>query len=310
MDGLSGGSGSRSRALRIITPGLLTTVQDEGRWGWQASGVPVAGPMDPASHRMANALVGNDRRAATLEVTLLGPEIEFEDERLVAVVGAEFELSVDRRPAPSNAAFIVMPGSRLLFGDAPRRRKSLCGRLGRRRRAADSWQPRHESRVSHGRLERPCVETRRSIAARRCERPVVAPVELSRAALRAARQSRRRFACCRVRRQIISRQTRSTAAVGAVRDRPGLRSHGVSPVRAGADARARRRHHLRRDAARCAASARLGAADSADGRPPDNGWISENRHRHLGGYRRWRPARASRPRRVRGLQRRARRWRP
>lgn len=100
----------------VIKPGMLTTVQDSGRWGFQSCGVPVAGPMDPVSHRLANALVGNDRDAATLEVTLLGPELEFDDERLVAVAGAEFALTVDGRATPSNAPFIVAAGSHLRFG--------------------------------------------------------------------------------------------------------------------------------------------------------------------------------------------------
>ena len=100
----------------IIKPGMLTTIQDTGRWGFQSRGVPVAGPMDPVSHRLANALVGNDRDAASLEVTLLGPELEFEDERLVAVAGADFELSLDGRQVPSHAPFIVAVGSRLRFG--------------------------------------------------------------------------------------------------------------------------------------------------------------------------------------------------
>jgi antagonist of KipI len=99
----------------VIKPGMLTTVQDLGRWGFQAQGVPVAGPMDPWSHRLANALVGNDREAATLEITLLGPELEFEDERLAAVSGAEFEVVVDGRSAPWNAPFLVPAGSRMRF---------------------------------------------------------------------------------------------------------------------------------------------------------------------------------------------------
>jgi biotin-dependent carboxylase-like uncharacterized protein len=103
-------------SLRVIKPGMLTTIQDAGRWGFQARGVPVAGPMDPVSHRLANALVGNDARAATLEVTLMGPELEFEDERLVSVAGADFELFLEGRPAPSHAPFIVSAGSRLRFG--------------------------------------------------------------------------------------------------------------------------------------------------------------------------------------------------
>lgn len=107
-------------ALLVIKPGLLTTVQDRGRWGWQGSGVPVAGPMDPYSHRLANALVGNDGDAATLEVTLVGPELEFEDERVVAVAGAEFELMLDGRTTPCCAPFMVASGSRLRFGQRRR----------------------------------------------------------------------------------------------------------------------------------------------------------------------------------------------
>lgn len=103
-------------AIVVVKAGMLTTVQDAGRWGYQSRGVPVAGPMDPVSHRLANALVGNGRDAALLEVTLLGPELEFEDERLVAVAGADFELSLDGRQVPSHAPFTVAAGSHLRFG--------------------------------------------------------------------------------------------------------------------------------------------------------------------------------------------------
>lgn len=103
-------------AVSVIKPGMLTTIQDAGRWGLQSRGVSVAGPMDPVAHRLANALVGNRRGAALLEVTLLGPELEFEDERLVAVAGADFELMLDGRPVPSHAPFTVSAGSHLAFG--------------------------------------------------------------------------------------------------------------------------------------------------------------------------------------------------
>jgi antagonist of KipI len=99
---------------------MLTTIQDAGRWGFQAQGVPVAGPMDPVSHRVANALVGNVREAAALEITLVGPELEFADERLVAVTGAEFELTLDGRAVPYSAPFIVSAGSHLRFGERRR----------------------------------------------------------------------------------------------------------------------------------------------------------------------------------------------
>ncbi|MGE0705798.1 MAG: biotin-dependent carboxyltransferase family protein, partial [Vicinamibacterales bacterium] len=105
-----------SGTLSVIRPGLLTTVQDGGRWGWQSSGVPVSGAMDPVSHRLANALVGNPPGSATLEVTLLGPELEFHDDRLVAVCGAEFEISVNGNGMPPQSAFPVGRGSRCRFG--------------------------------------------------------------------------------------------------------------------------------------------------------------------------------------------------
>src|ERR1700680_2454017 len=103
-------------SLRVITPGMLTTIQDRGRWGWQSRGVPVAGPMDPYSHRLANVLVGNESDAAALEVTLVGPELEFDDERIAAVTGADFDVTVDGRSTPVNTSFAVPAASVLRFG--------------------------------------------------------------------------------------------------------------------------------------------------------------------------------------------------
>jgi antagonist of KipI len=72
--------------------------------------------MDVWSHRLANALVGNPPEAATLEVTLTGPEMECDVECVMAVTGAEFEVKVDNRPVPMNVALEVPPGSRVVFG--------------------------------------------------------------------------------------------------------------------------------------------------------------------------------------------------
>lgn len=107
-------------ALHVVKPGLLTTVQDLGRWGRQAIGVPVAGPMDPFSHRLANALVSNEPGAATLEITLIGPEVVFEDERVSAVTGAAFDLSLDGQPVQGSRAFLARRGARLTFGQRRR----------------------------------------------------------------------------------------------------------------------------------------------------------------------------------------------
>lgn len=106
--------------MHVITPGLLTTVQDRGRWGWQSVGVSVSGAMDPRALRLSNAMVGNGADAAALEVTLEGPEVEFEDERRVAVCGAEFSLSIGGRVLPPAEPFAVHAGERLRFGSRGR----------------------------------------------------------------------------------------------------------------------------------------------------------------------------------------------
>lgn len=103
-------------SLSIVVPGLHTTVQDLGRWGHQSSGVPVSGAMDLFSHRLANALVGNNRNAATLEITLSGPEVEFEDERTVAIAGAVFAAELDGQSVRHEAPFRVRRHSRLRMG--------------------------------------------------------------------------------------------------------------------------------------------------------------------------------------------------
>ena len=79
----------------VIRPGLLTTVQDLGRWGYQDRGVPVAGPMDVMAHRLANAAVGNADAAAGLEATVIGPELRFDQDAVFAIAGADLGASLD-----------------------------------------------------------------------------------------------------------------------------------------------------------------------------------------------------------------------
>jgi antagonist of KipI len=102
--------------LLVVRPGLMTTVQDLGRFGYQTSGVSVAGPMDAFSHRLANQLVGNDPDAATLEVTLIGPEIVVEADTTIAIAGAQFDVIYDGRLLPIGASMAVSRGRQLRFG--------------------------------------------------------------------------------------------------------------------------------------------------------------------------------------------------
>ena len=105
-------------SLRIIRPGLLTTVQDLGRFGYQQDGIIVSGAMDATALRVANLLVGNAENAAGLEITLLGPTIRFEAEHLMALTGAHLSPALDGRPVGPNRAVWVAAGAELAFGPA------------------------------------------------------------------------------------------------------------------------------------------------------------------------------------------------
>ena len=101
----------------VLQPGLLTTIQDSGRRGYQHLGVPVAGPLDEVSHRIANRLVGNDESAAALEATILGPALRVERDAVVAVAGADLSATVDGAALPPGTARACRSGSEVRFGD-------------------------------------------------------------------------------------------------------------------------------------------------------------------------------------------------
>jgi antagonist of KipI len=105
-------------SLRILRPGLLTTVQDLGRPGYQHLGVVVSGAMDALALRVANLLVGNAEGAAGLEITLLGPTIRFESEHLITLTGADLSPTLDGQPMPPHRPVAVRAGTVLAFGAA------------------------------------------------------------------------------------------------------------------------------------------------------------------------------------------------
>jgi biotin-dependent carboxylase-like uncharacterized protein len=99
----------------VHTAGLLTTVQDRGRYGYQRFGMPVAGAMDVFSLELANLLVGNDPGDACLEATISGPELEFIGATWVAITGADMAPHLNGRGILMNTAVDVRPGDRLGF---------------------------------------------------------------------------------------------------------------------------------------------------------------------------------------------------
>jgi biotin-dependent carboxylase-like uncharacterized protein len=103
-------------AVKVVKAGLSTTVQDLGRPGYYHLGIPVSGAMDRYALSAANLLVGNDVGDAALEAVFAGPELQFEDRRIVAVTGAELPPKVNGDLRPTWTSFVVEPGQTLSFG--------------------------------------------------------------------------------------------------------------------------------------------------------------------------------------------------
>lgn len=104
--------------IRVTNPGLFTTVQDEGRLGYQQFGVSPSGPMDARSFHIANILVGNKRGEGALEATFSGPTLEFTEDEVIAIVGADMQPEVNGKKVPRNAAIAVKAGDVLTMGFA------------------------------------------------------------------------------------------------------------------------------------------------------------------------------------------------
>jgi biotin-dependent carboxylase-like uncharacterized protein len=102
-------------AIKIISPGLATTVQDLGRPGYYHLGIPLSGGMDRFALQAANLLVGNDPGAAVLEAVFMGPQIVFDSDRIVAVAGAELPPKVDGDLRETWSSFLVKKGQTLSF---------------------------------------------------------------------------------------------------------------------------------------------------------------------------------------------------
>lgn len=93
----------QSAVLEVIKPGVLTTVQDLGRTGWQHLGIPAGGAMDRRSARVANLLLGNAEDDPLLEAALVGPELRFLRDTWIAVTGAHVEGVEGWRPVKVKA---------------------------------------------------------------------------------------------------------------------------------------------------------------------------------------------------------------
>ncbi len=102
--------------LTFQKAGMLTTVQDKGRFGYQAYGVPVGGAMDQLAAQTANQLVGNAEAMPVLEITLLGPTIHFNQAIQIAITGADLSPTLNRTPISSYQSITIKADDILSFG--------------------------------------------------------------------------------------------------------------------------------------------------------------------------------------------------
>lgn len=104
--------------IRILKAGMLTTVQDLGRTGYQSQGFSVSGVMDVRSFKIANLLLDNPENEAVLEFTLMGPTLEFTSETIIAITGGDFKPQVNGKPIKMYTAVYMHRGDILTFGGA------------------------------------------------------------------------------------------------------------------------------------------------------------------------------------------------
>lgn len=103
-------------SIKVLSPGLLTSIQDLGRYGYQKYGVIVSGGMDTYALRLANLLVGNEEGEATLEMTLMGPSLLLEADLLLAITGGDLSPTINGESVPQGRPVLVRKGSVLKFG--------------------------------------------------------------------------------------------------------------------------------------------------------------------------------------------------
>ena len=101
--------------IKVRQPGLLTTVQDTGRFGKYDIGMPPSGAMDVFSYQVGNYLVGNEEGAAGLEITYWGPELEFTEDAVIAITGAEMPPKINDEAAATWETLKVEAGDVLSF---------------------------------------------------------------------------------------------------------------------------------------------------------------------------------------------------
>ncbi len=113
--------------IKVIKEGLFSTIQDSGRFGYKNIGIPVSGAMDQASAKLANLLLGNDERSAVLEMTLLGPTLEFMNDTYISITGADMNPVLNKQKILLNKTLLIKKGDILCLSHSTNGMRSYLG---------------------------------------------------------------------------------------------------------------------------------------------------------------------------------------
>jgi biotin-dependent carboxylase-like uncharacterized protein len=139
-------------SLTVLKPGLLTTVQDLGRFGFRKYGVPLSGAMDQASAQLANLLANNAPSVPVIEITLIGPEILFNDDACIAITGADLSAKVNGASVHLNKCQNVKKGDILSFGTPQMGARAYLAIAGLQSQKVLGSYSQFEGITEHGRL--------------------------------------------------------------------------------------------------------------------------------------------------------------
>ena len=113
--------------IKVLKEGLFTTIQDIGRFGYKNIGVPVSGSMDQTSAKLANLLLGNDESSAVLEMTLVGPTLEFMNDTYISITGADMNPYLNKQKVLQNKPLFINKGDILYLSHSSNGMRSYLG---------------------------------------------------------------------------------------------------------------------------------------------------------------------------------------
>ena len=113
--------------IKVLKEGLFSTIQDNGRFGYKNIGVPVSGAMDQASAKLANLLLGNDESSAVLEMTLVGPTLEFMNDTYISITGADMNPLINKQKVLLNETLLVKKGDILYLAHSSNGMRTYLG---------------------------------------------------------------------------------------------------------------------------------------------------------------------------------------